>query len=424
MERFWHKAKYFLIFLLVLAIGYSLQSNQVLFYPSNIKIIKGDNKKLDINFPFSMENNLNTGIVNAIYNEGTNDIKSHLTLNALDTGNANLQVKLLGIIPVKNYSIDVVDRKELVPGGNAIGIRMNTKGVLVVAVTEVIDINGNRISPARMSGLKVGDSIVEINGEKITSAEQVVSILNEIKNQDVEMVILRNNGEFKVVSKPVQCLQDNSYRLGIWVRDKTSGIGTMTFYHPDSNTFGALGHGIADMDSGKLLNVEKGLVMKAKISDVELGKKGIPGEIKGVFYKTDEIFGEIDENNTFGIYGTLTDNHAEIKNKKSMPIGFREEVKLGKAYILTTLDNNEIEKFEIEILKLETQEKPDQKSMIIKITDEKLLSRTGGIVQGMSGSPIIQGDRIIGAITHVFVNDPTKGYGLYIEWMLGNIDKP
>lgn len=422
MGKFKLKARYLFLILLVLVIGFSLQINQILFYPSSLKIIKGDNKNLNISFPFYLDSNIDKNIVETIYNEGTNNLKQSLTLSGKDAGEANLQIKLLGFIPVKNYNINVVDRPELVPGGNAIGVRMNTKGVLVVAVTEVIDINGNRTSPARDAGLKVGDSIIEINGEKIVNAEQVVKILNNVKGKEVSILVLRNKGEFQTVTTPVQCLQDNSYRLGIWVRDKTSGIGTMTFYDKESNTFGALGHGIADMDTGRLLTVEKGLVMNAKISNIEQGKKGAPGEIKGVFYKTDEILGDIYENNTFGIYGKISNDFKELKNKESIPIGFKEEVQVGKAYILTTLDDNNIEKFEIEIIKAEPQVKPDQKSMIVKVTDERLLNKTGGIVQGMSGSPIIQNDRLIGAITHVFVNDPTKGYGLYIEWMLENID--
>ncbi|WFA09702.1 SpoIVB peptidase [Tissierella sp. Yu-01] len=413
MGRFKLKAKYLFIFIIILVLGFTLQLSQILFYPSNFKIIKGENKNLNISFPFSLDNS-ELGIVDTIYNEGNKS----LTLNGIDEGNTHLKVKLLGLIPVKNYNVNVVDRPMVIPGGNAIGVRMNTKGVLVVAVTDVIDINGNRVSPARDAGLKVGDSIIEINGEKIVSSEQVVKILNEIKNEEVEILVLRNKGEFKTLSKAVKCLQDNAYRLGIWVRDKTSGIGTMTYYNEETNTFGALGHGITDMDTGKLLTVEKGLVMNAKISDVEQGKKGTPGEIRGVFYKTDEVLGEIKGNTDFGIYGSLIDNNGELKSKEKIPIGFKEEVELGKAYIYTTLKNNVVEKFEIEIVKLENQQIPDQKSMIIKVTDKQLLEKTGGIVQGMSGSPIIQNDKLIGAITHVFVNDPTKGYGLYIEWML------
>lgn len=415
MGKFRLKTKYLLLFIIIFVLFYSLSLSQSLFYPSDFKIIKGENKNLNISFPFSLDNR-DVSIVETIFNEG----KKSITLNGIDEGETNLQIKLLGLIPVKNYNVNVVNRPELVPGGNAIGVRMNTKGVLVVAVTEVIDIKGNRISPARESGLKVGDSIIEINGEKISSAEQVVRILNNVKEEAVNIVVLRNKEEIKITATPIQCLQDNSYRLGIWVRDKTSGIGTMTFYDKKSNKFGALGHGISDMDTGKLLNVDNGLVMNAKISDIEQGKKGTPGEIKGVFYKTDDILGEIYDNNDYGIYGVLKDND-DIKIKNPISIGYKEEVKPGKAYILSTLDDNIVDKYEIEILKVEPQEKPQQKSMIIKVTDERLLNKTGGIIQGMSGSPIIQDDKLIGAITHVFVNDPTKGYGIYIEWMLENI---
>lgn len=415
MGKFRLKTKYLLLFIIIFVLFYSLSLSQSLFYPSDFKIIKGENKNLNISFPFSLDNK-DVSIVETIFNEG----KKSITLNGIDEGETNLQIKLLGLIPVKNYNVNVVNRPELVPGGNAIGVRMNTKGVLVVAVTEVINIKGNRISPARESGLKVGDSIIEINGEKISSAEQVVRILNNVKEEAVNIVVLRNKEEIKITATPIQCLQDNSYRLGIWVRDKTSGIGTMTFYDKKSNKFGALGHGISDMDTGKLLNVDNGLVMNAKISDIEQGKKGTPGEIKGVFYKTDDILGEIYDNNDYGIYGVLKDND-DIKIKNPIPIGYKEEVKPGKAYILSTLDDNIVDKYEIEILKVEPQEKPQQKSMIIKVTDERLLNKTGGIIQGMSGSPIIQDDKLIGAITHVFVNDPTKGYGIYIEWMLENI---
>ena len=424
MGKFRLKGKYFLIFILILILSFSLQLSQILFYPSSFNIIKGENKNLNISFPFSLDNQSEVSIVDTIYSEGNNNLGKSLTLNGVDEGNANLQIKLLGVIPVKNYNVSVVDRPMVIPGGNAIGVRMNTKGVLVVAVTDVIDIEGNRASPARDAGLKVGDSIIEIDGEKIISSEQVVNLLNSAKDKEIELLILRNKSQFTTRTKSIQCLQDNAYRLGIWVRDKTSGIGTMTFYDEDTDTFGALGHGITDVDTGKLLTVEKGLVMNAKISDIEQGKKGTPGEIRGVFYKTDEILGEIDRNNSFGIYGSLVDNKHEIKSKEKIPIGFKEDVKLGKAYILSTLEEDNVERFEIEIQKIEHQDSPSQKSMIIKVTDENLLNRTGGIVQGMSGSPIIQGDRLIGAVTHVFVNDPTKGYGIYIEWMLQNCDKP
>ncbi len=414
---------YLVLFLIVIALTYSLQYNKILFYPSNLQIVKGENKSLDISFPFSIEKNEKDDLISTIFNEGDNHILKSYNLTGMDAGESQLKVKLLGLINVKNYNVNVVDRPEYILGGNSIGVRLNTKGVLVVAVTDIVDINGKRASPAKDAGIKVGDSVIQINGEKILNAEQVVEILNNAKNEELEITILRNKNEFTIKTMPVQCLQDNSFRLGIWVRDKTSGIGTLTYYDPSNNNFAALGHGIADADTGKLLTVEKGLIMNAKISDIELGRKGNPGEIRGVFYKTDEVLGEIYDNNAFGIYGVLSDNFVESMNGKLIPIGFREEVVEGKAHILTTLDNNQVEQYEIEIIKVEQQFKKDQKSMIIKITDPILLEKTGGIVQGMSGSPIIQNNRLIGAVTHVFVNDPTKGYGLYIEWMSTEKDK-
>lgn len=406
-----------LVIFCISIIGLSLkESNNILFYPGNLNIIKGENKDLDISFPFSLDYNdkESDSIVQTIYNEGS---KSY-NVSGLETGESQLQLKLLGLIPLRNVNLNVIERPSLVPGGNSIGVRLNTKGVLIVAVTDVIDIKGERSSPAKDAGLKVGDSILSINDEKIVSAEQVVDALNSIKDKEAKIKILRNNVEFETTVKSVQCLQDNSYRLGIWVRDKTTGIGTLTYLNPENKSFGALGHGITDVDTGKLLTVEDGLIMNAKVSDVTQGKKGVPGEIKGVFYKTDDILGDIRLNDEYGIYGKLKEEYLEKNKSEAIPIAYRDEVQVGEAHILTTIEGNKIEKFQINIERVEQQDRPNQKSLIIKITDPKLLEMTGGIVQGMSGSPIIQNDKIVGAVTHVFINDPTKGYGLFIEWML------
>ena len=407
------------IFLTICILAFSFHFNEILFYPENLNIIKGENKNLDISFPFSLDYNDNESIVQTIYNEGS---KSY-NLNGIETGESQLQLKLLGLIPLKDVNLNVIERPSLIPGGNAIGVRLNTRGVLVVAITDVIDIHGTRSSPAKDAGLKIGDCIIAINDEKIVSAEQVVEILNRIKDDEIRIRILRNNAEFETKAKSIQCLQDNSYRLGVWVRDKTTGIGTLTYINPSNKTFGALGHGITDIDTSKLLTVEDGMIMDAKVSDVTEGKKGVPGEIKGVFYRTDEVIGVIKINDEFGIYGNLEDDYLKNNEIKLIPIGFKEEVTEGRAYILTTIENNTIEKFEINIENIEKHDKANAKSMIIKITDPNLLEKTGGIVQGMSGSPIIQNGKLIGAVTHVFINDPTKGYGLFIEWMLEQENK-
>jgi len=409
--------------IIILLLIFNLQLNHVLTQSSELKIIKGQNKNLDVLFPFSLEYNNENDMVETIYNENESNLKKSYNLNGNNIGNAQLQLKLLGLFSVKNYNVNVVNRPTLIPGGNSIGVRLNTKGVLIVAITDVVDVDGERSSPAKDAGLKVGDSIIAINDKEIKNAEQVVKILNEVKEEEINITIMRNKGEFTTQSIPIQCIQDNSYRLGIWVRDKTTGIGTLTYFNPKSNAFAALGHGITDIDTGKLLNVDNGLIMNSKVSSIEQGKKGVPGEIKGAFYKTDETLGNISLNNEFGIYGNLKKDFLKTNDLKPISIAFKSEVEEGKAHILTTLDDNKIEKFEVEILKTESQNTENQKSMIIKITDDELLDKTGGIVQGMSGSPIIQKGKLVGAVTHVFVNDPTKGYGLYIEWMLNQENK-
>lgn len=416
-----------LILILVFSIfSLGIGSNKVLFNSGKINLIKGENKNLDVSFPFTLDlSQEQDGIVQTIYNEGTErTLQKSYNLNGIDEGNSELQLKLLGLIPIKNYDINVINRPKVIPGGNAIGVRLNTKGVLVVAVTDVIDQDGKRNSPAKDAGLRVGDNIIKINGIKVLDAQHVVDILNDIEENDVEIVLERNKTEFETKTMPVKSIQDNCYRLGIWVRDKTSGIGTLTYLDKETKEFGALGHGITDMDTGDLLSVDRGNIMNAKISKIEQGKRGTPGEIRGVFYETDNVLGHISKNTPYGIYGDISDESFEKLVDEAISIGFKEEVKEGKADILTTVEDGKIERFEVEITKIHSQSKADQKSMILKITDEKLLNKTGGIVQGMSGSPIIQDNRLIGAVTHVFVNDPTKGYGIYIEWMMEQTNRP
>ncbi len=404
-----------------------IQIASIFYCPKEIRIVKGEDKELELLFPFRLKNQgKENKILETTFNlNNRSKLKRSYNIVANQEGNAKFNLNILGFIPVKNVDVNVVDRQELIPGGNSIGVSLNTKGVLVVAVTDIIGIDGKNYNPARTAGIKAGDSIIDINGEKVKNAEHVVQLLNDLKDSSIKITIERNGANFVTSVTPVQSLQDNCYRLGIWVRDKTAGIGTLTFYDKENKNFGALGHGITDIDTGKLLNVENGKIMGAKIANIEQGKKGEPGEIKGIFYETKNTVGDIKENTNFGIYGVLNDEFIKNDKVEALPIGFRDEVKEGKAYILTTINDNKIQKYEIEILKKQQQFSPESKSMVIKVTDEKLLNKTGGIVQGMSGSPIIQDDKIIGAVTHVFVNDPTKGYGLYIEWMLEqlNIEK-
>lgn len=415
--------KGFSLLILTLTFFYIIQIINISYYPAEIKIAKGENKSIDVLFPFSLSalHNEDT-IVQSTYNQNTTKgFKKSYQINGIEAGEAKFQLKLLGLIPIKRFDVNVVKRQSLVPGGNALGVRLNTKGVLVVAVTDILGVDGKRYNPAKEAGIKTGDSILEINDIKVKDAEHVVELLNQAQDKKIKIVIERNRIRFETEVIPVKSMQDNCYRLGIWVRDKTAGIGTLTFYNSDSKIFGALGHGITDMDTGNLLNVEYGKITNAKIVNIEQGRRGSPGEIRGIFYETENILGEIIKNSPYGIFGVIGDEFIRSNKTKPIPIGFKEEVKEGKAHILTTINNDKIEKFEIEIIKAQPQQYPSQKSMTVKITDKRLLQKTGGIVQGMSGSPIIQNGKLIGAITHVFVNDPTKGYGIYIEWMLDQV---
>ena len=221
-----------------------------------------------------------------------------------------------------------------------------------------------------------------------------------------------------VTVKPVLSKKDGLYKLGIWVKDKTAGIGTLTYYDPANNTFGALGHGIVDVETNSILPVESGQLLQSQVQEVKEGRDGSPGEIRGIFYHTSDPLGNLQKNCRFGVFGKASKAISNPVYSDPIPVGTQDQVEKGKAYILSTLGNNEIHKYEVQIERIKRQKEPDDKSMIIRVTDPELIEESGGIVQGMSGSPIIQNGRIVGAVTHVFVNDAKRGYGIFIQWML------
>lgn len=331
-----------------------------------------------------------------------------------------LSIIIIGQFVPQNESTvtaPVVAEKVLVPGGQSVGVKMDVKGVLIVGLEEIEGKNGEKVNPGLLSGLQIGDIIMEINGTEVYRADEVQEIVNEIKDT-IKLKVKRNTDIVNISINPVESGEDGLYKLGVWVKDKSAGIGTLTYYDPSDSTFGALGHGIVDPETNSILSVDTGVLLESKVEDVREGKSGEPGEIKGIFYHSSDPLGSLEKNSSFGVFGLA---YHPIENpiySKPIAVGTREQVELGKAYMLTTLSNNEIKRFEIEIEKIENQDSSSGKNMVIKVTDEELLKESGGIVQGMSGSPIIQNDRIIGAVTHVFVNDPQRGYGIFIENML------
>ena len=331
-----------------------------------------------------------------------------------------LSIIIIGQFVPQNESAvtaPVVAEKVLVPGGQSVGVKMDVKGVLIVGLEEIEGKNGEKVNPGLLSGLQIGDIIMEINGTEVYRADEVQEIVNEIKDT-IKLKVKRNTDIVNISINPMESGEDGLYKLGVWVKDKSAGIGTLTYYDPSDSTFGALGHGIVDPETNSILSVDTGVLLESKVEDVREGKSGEPGEIKGIFYHSSDPLGSLEKNSSFGVFGLA---YHPIENpiySKPIAVGTREQVELGKAYMLTTLSNNEIKRFEIEIEKIENQDSSSGKNMVIKVTDEELLKESGGIVQGMSGSPIIQNDRIIGAVTHVFVNDPQRGYGIFIENML------
>jgi stage IV sporulation protein B len=344
-------------------------------------------------------------------------------MNSYDAGKAKARLMLLGFLPVKEVVLNVIPDIKVVPSGEAIGVKIESKGVLIVGLSSVTDVKGRKSSPASDAGFEVGDKIMNIDGNKIEKEKDIVDYLNNRKKKDdkVKVSVDRDGVKHEIIVRPIKCEEDNVYRIGLWVRDSIAGVGTMTFYDPESRVFGALGHGITDIDSGVLVDINSGSILKSKIASIQKARKTVPGELVGIFYDNDDAYGVIEKNTSFGIYGKLN-NKFKSSRTKPVSIGLNSQIKEGPAKILTTIEGNNVEEFDIEIQKVMRQKSSDSKSMIIKVTDKRLIEKTGGIVQGMSGSPITQDGKLIGSVTHVLVNDPTRGFGISIEWMLKEAD--
>ena len=321
----------------------------------------------------------------------------------------------LGSFSLKDITVNVIPNTVVIPGGEAIGLRLYTSGVLVVGMSEIVGTDNKTYSPYKESGIKEGDMIVKVDDESVTCTSDLISKVNECNGKKVEITYIRDGNNYTTEMLPTKT-EENEYKLGLWVRDAATGVGTITYYDPQSKMFGALGHGILEVDTNQLIDIAKGEVITSKIISIIKGEKGSPGEVQGSI-DNGKVIGEVYKNTNFGIYGKLT-NTDFIENGTELEVMPRDEVKTGKASIICTLDDNKREEYEIEIERVYTATNRSNKNMIIKVTDERLLEKTGGIIQGMSGSPIIQDGKFVGAVTHVMVNNPEKGYGIFADTML------
>lgn len=318
----------------------------------------------------------------------------------------------------REVSMESISDDLLIPGGMPVGIYMETDGVMVLGTEKLKSVDGGKYAPADRL-VKEGDYIVAFNNEKIHNKKELIEKVGKLTDEDVVLKLKREGEVVNVKLEPVEC-NAGEYKLGIWVRDNTQGLGTVTFLTKNSD-YGALGHGIHDTDTGKLLNLSDGKLYRTSIRDIKKGKHGKPGGMEGIIiYNHYNVIGTIAQNTEAGIYGHLEKPDAAFLDGKPLKAAPKNEIKKGEAVIRCSVDDA-VKEYQIRITKIDPNEKEINKGIEIEVTDPELLKKTGGIVQGMSGSPIIQNGKLVGAVTHVFVNDPTRGYGIFIENMLKNV---
>ena len=326
-------------------------------------------------------------------------------------GRYDVSVSLFNAIPIKNSSLTVSSRHYVIPSGEIFGLRLFTEGVLIIK-TETVDTKNGNVSPCEMAGLKKGDVILKVDGQEVVSSNALSETLSRGDKTVFSVEYERNGKKHSTILNTYYSVSQGKYKAGMWIRDSAAGIGTMTFYDPATGKFAGLGHGVCDIDTGEMLPFSDGDIVSARITGCYKGQKGKAGELCGIF--SPETIGILLSNNTKGVYGVL----AKFSSRnEAIPIALKKEVKEGKAEIISTVDESVPCRYEVEISNINFTS-GENKNMVIKITDVELIEKTGGIVQGMSGSPIIQDGKLVGAVTHVLVGDPTKGYGIVAETMI------
>ena len=385
---------------------------EYIFIPKNIYMTTGKSYVVNISTPFNGE--IESNEVLSINNKKVTDniqldlSNDNLMKSDIDTV-ADINVKLLGL-PIKKVQLCFMPEKKVEVVGRTVGICVDTKGVLVLGVGQVKSVDSKEYMPCK-GVIKSGDIILEIDNKKISNKEELVSA---VKNKThINIKAMRKDKVFNADVSPIKSIDDNNYKLGLWVRDSTQGIGTITYYDKENNSFAALGHPINDVDTGEKMQIDGGEILDAEILKAEKGQAGTPGALIGEI-DFDKTIGYINSNEDNGVFGKLCDEIGGIE----MPIGYKNDVKRGNASIFVNLRGKIVEEYSIHIDSINKYNTNDTKNFVLTITDKRLLAKTGGIVQGMSGCPVVQNGKLIGAVTHVFVNDPTKGYGIFVENMM------
>lgn len=412
-----------------LTICFSPQSKTLLTLPAYQRMVVGESSQLEFDLPSQLASKIDMQVTRPTESVFVTSQDPPVVVNrdgnryeimALRPGKVNVQLKLLGYIPVKSMAIESLPTRRVVPGGHSIGVLLQSRGIMVVGFAPVLDREGNKVYPARDKGIEIGDLVYRVDGQMVSNENELARIIDDKKGESISLSIKRRDKFINVPVQPIPCGETNRYRIGLYVRDGIVGVGTLTFWDPNTHEYAALGHIIVDADTRQGIEVLQGKIVSASIQTIKRGKPGQPGEKIGVFNGNGQIEGTISKNTFHGIYGKTG---IEINNPISaytMEVGYAHQVREGEAEIYTVVNGEDIERFSIMIEKV-YPERNNGKAMVIRVTDPRLLNLSGGIVQGMSGSPIIQDSKIIGAVTHVFLNDPERGYGIFIDSMLSEM---
>lgn len=389
------KLAFFLLFLSIfLYVSLTFPYELFLYSNQNVVLNKDEYEKL--------ANKLSTKVVATCTKDEDSKLNEYV-----------VNYKLFNLFDVLSLRVKVADNSVYL-GGDCLGFSLDSKGLTVVGSNYIFTKSG-AVNPFVGSGLKVGDLIQTLNGKTISTIDEINEILAGSGGQVLPMTVLRDGKEISLTITPAKDSFSGEYKLGLWIKNNTEGIGTLTFVEDENLRFGSLGHAIYN-NGGSILQVNDGNIYRCKVLGIKKGVDGTPGEILGTFSKNDPL-GDVDKNSEYGVFGYIT-NKEFAEEKQLVQVGGRAGVKPGKATIFCALNGEDIKPYEIEIIKANYQTSSNEKSMVFRVVDKELLALTGGIIQGMSGSPIMQNGKIIGAVTHVFVNDPTKGFGLYLDWML------
>lgn len=401
----------FIIFLLLILLAYVTNITSI---PDSVILFEDDELSLETIAGVKIQEKSNDAIEASTK---LNDDK--VSNNSLDN-KKEYNLSLLGV-NLKTITANIIPETRVVPLGDLVGLKLYTKGVLVVGISEIKGEDNKTYKPYEEAGIEQGDSIIKINDEKIESTEDLLECVSKTNGKTMNVTYIKGGEEVEKTITPVKTSK-NTYKLGIWVRDAGAGVGTLSFYDETSNTIASLGHGIQDVDTEEMLEISSGEFVTAEIVNIKKGEENNPGRIEGTIEDSKNL-GTVYSNTRFGVYGKINNkNELNIDTSKAIKVALRNEIKEGDAKIICTLEDGKKEEYNVRIQKIFKNNNENNKSMIVKVTDERLLEKTGGIIQGMSGSPIIQNGKMIGALTHVLVSDPTMGYGVFADLMLKEIE--